>query len=215
MKGVSAYGNPDAATVLIRMVDEYDFERIRFEAAKIQKLTEVDFYLLAIKVQNWNHDLSPWRTPAVFGKEDFGNGAADTLDEVLKICSDQDKAYNKTCIIGGYSLVGLFALWAVYQTDVFQGVAAVSPSVWFPGFLDYMKVHSIQTNRVYLSLGDKEEKTRNPIMSTVGDRIREARELLNRQGINVILEWNRGNHFRNAEERTAKGFARLLNASPG
>ena len=211
MREINTYGNPNASIVLIQMVDEHDLEGMRSEAAEIQKLTDTDFYLLAIKVQIWNHSLSPWCAPAVFGKEDFGNGAAGTLEAVLKFCTAQDKAY----IIGGYSLAGLFALWAAYQTNVFQGVAAVSPSVWFPGFLDYMKEHSIQTNRVYLSLGDKEEKTRNPVMATVGGRIREAHGLLQTQGINTTLEWNQGNHFKDADKRTARGFAWLLNASPG
>ena len=121
------YGNPDADTVLIQMIDDHDHEGMESEVAEIRKLTDADFYLIAIKVQNWNADLSPWPAPAVFGKEGFGNGAADTLAEVLRICDKQDKTY----IIGGYSLAGLFALWAAYQTDVFKGVAAASPSVWF------------------------------------------------------------------------------------
>lgn len=59
-------------------------------------------------------------------------------------------------------MVGLFSLWAAYQTDAFAGVAAASPSIWFPDFLQYMKEHDIRTESVYLSLGDREEKTRNP-----------------------------------------------------
>ena len=129
------YGNPSASIVLIQMVDDHDLEGIESEAAEIKKLTNTDFCLIAVRIQNWNRDLSPWLAPAVFGKEGFGNGAADTLDEVLKICTDQEKTY----FIGGYSLAGLFALWAAYQTDVFKGVAAASPSMWFPGFADYMR----------------------------------------------------------------------------
>ena len=200
------YGNPEAKTVLIQMVDDYDLEGMESEVAKIRKLTDVDFVLLAIKVQNWNADLSPWLAPAVFGKEGFGNGAADTLAGILKICDEQ----NKTYIIGGYSLAGLFALWAAYQTDAFKGVAAASPSVWFPGFVEYMKENSIRADSVYLSLGDKEEKTRNPVMSTVGDRIRETYGLLKECGINTILEWNQGNHFKDADIRTARAFAWVL-----
>ena len=107
-------------------------------------------------------------------------------------------------------MAGLFSLWAVYQTDVFSGVAAASPSMWFPGFIDYMKEHEIKTDKVYLSLGNKEEKTRNPVMATVGDRIREAELLLKEQGIDCILEWNQGNHFKEPDVRTAKGFAWVL-----
>ena len=204
---MTTYGNPDAPFVLIQMVDDHDLEGMESEVAEIRRLTDAPFYLIAIKVKDWNADLSPWPAPAVFGKEDFGSGAAATLNEVLKCCTDQ----NKTYIIGGYSLAGLFALWASYQTDVFQGVAAASPSVWFPGFLEYMKLHSLQTGSVYLSLGDREERARNPVMAAVGDRIREAHELLMEEGIDTILEWNKGNHFKDADLRTARAFAWVIN----
>ena len=203
---IQTYGNPEAKIVLIQMVDGHDLEGIEKEAAEIQRLTKKDFCLLAIRVQDWNLDLSPWKAPAVFGKEDFGEGAPATLAEVLNHTRDSEKTY----YIGGYSLSGLFALWAGFQTDVFRGVAAASPSVWFPGFGDYMKQNRMQAPAVYLSLGDKEAKTRNPVMSTVGVRIREAHALLQAQGVNTVLEWNPGNHFRDPDLRTAKAFAWLL-----
>ena len=200
------YGNPDAAIVLIQMVDDHDLNTMESEVSEIQKLTEKEFYQIAIKVRNWNNDLSPWSSPAVFGKESFGGEAADTLSEVLKYCTNRDKTY----IIGGYSLAGLFALWTAYQTDVFKGVAAASPSVWFPGFVEYMRENRIRTGSVYLSLGDREEKTRNPVMAKVGERIREAYTILMDQRICTTLEWNQGNHFRDADIRTAKAFAWVM-----
>lgn len=189
--------------MLIQTVDQHDLETIDSETAAIRKLTDKDFYLIAVKVRDWNADLSPWPAPTVFGKEDFGNGAADTLGEILKYTRDKDKTY----YIGGYSLAGLFSLWAAYQTDVFRGAAAASPSIWFPGFTEYMKNNNTYASSVYLSLGDKEAKTRNPVMATVGDRIQEACEILKEQGINTTLEWNPGNHFKDADIRTAKAFA--------
>ena len=103
-------------------------------------------------------------------------------------------------------------MWAAYQTDVFSGVAAASPSLWFPDFTGYMKENEIRTDTVYLSLGDLEEKTRNPVMATVGSRIREAHVLLKECGVNCILEWNNGNHFKDADLRTAKAFAWVMNS---
>lgn len=202
----AAYGNPDADTVLIQMVDTHRLEGMESEEAAIRQLTDIDFYLLAIKVHNWNMDLSPWPAPAVFGKEDFGNGAADTLARVLEYTGDERKTY----YIGGYSLAALFALWAAHQTDVFKGVAAASPSMWFPGFTDYMRENHIHSDSVYLSLGDREEKVRNPVMKTVGERIQEAERVLKAQGVNTILEWNQGNHFKDPEIRTVKAFAWVL-----
>ena len=131
------------------------------------------------------------------------------LEEILRLCSDESKTY----YLGGYSLAGLFSLWASYQTDRFAGIAAASPSVWFPGFLPYMKEHENQSRAVYLSLGDKEEKTRNLVMATVGDCIREAHAWLQQCGICSTLEWNPGNHFRDPGLRTAKAFAWIMKNS--
>ena len=200
-------GTPDASVVLLQPVDEHDLAGIKNETAEIRRLSDVDFCLIALKVENWNVDLSPWSAPAVFGREDFGDGAADTLKIVLQYCADPHKTY----FLGGYSLAGLFALWAACQTDVFRGAAAASPSVWFPGFMDYLRENPIRSGSVYLSLGDREEKTRNPVMATVGERIRETQNLLRAQGVDTILEWNRGNHFQDADLRTARAFAWLLN----
>ncbi|MBR4656852.1 MAG: esterase [Oscillospiraceae bacterium] len=201
------YGDPASVRILIQPVDDHDLAGIENEAKTISELAGGEFRLIAVKIEDWNRDLSPWEAPPVFGKEAFGGGAAETLAEFLKLCDDKSKRY----YIGGYSLAGLFALWAVRQTDAFEGAAAASPSVWFPGFADYMKERSVQCGRVYLSLGDREERTRNPIMAAVGDRIRELHAFLSARGTDCVLEWNQGNHFRDADLRTARAFAWLLN----
>ncbi len=205
---VKEYANPAARMVLIQPVDHAEMWALEDEINEIKRLSDKDFCLYAPVVDNWNRDLSPWEAPAVFGREAFGGGAEDTLREVLRLCGNGEKEY----ILGGYSLAALFSVWAAYQTDRFAAVAAASPSVWFPGFLPYMKEHEIKTGALYLSLGDKEEKTRNPVMSTVGDCIREAYGLLSSGGCRCVLEWNRGNHFNEADSRTAKAFAWALNS---
>ena len=199
-------GNPQSDIVLIQPVDSHDLEGIENEFEQITGNCQKSFFLIAVKIEDWNNDLSPWKAPAVFGKESFGGGASKTLEELLKLCADKSKTY----YIGGYSLAGLFALWAAYQTDVFSGVAAASPSMWFPDFYEYMEKNEIRTNTVYLSLGDREEKARNPVMATVGDRIRKAHSLLKDHDVNCVLEWNDGNHFKDADIRTAKAFAWVM-----
>lgn len=203
------FGNADSNIILIQPVDDHDLEGIENEFAMITNSCDLSLRLIAVSINNWNNDLSPWEAPAVFGKENFGGDASRTLGELLKLCDDKGKKY----YIGGYSLAGLFALWAAYQTDIFDGVAAASPSMWFPGFDDYMKKSEIKTDTVYLSIGDREEKARNPVMATVGDRIREAHSLLKERNVNCILEWNEGNHFKDADIRTAKAFAWVLNSN--
>lgn len=200
------YGNPSASTFLIQPIDDHDLGELKTEINEIRKQVQIDFQLIAVKVDDWNHDLSPWKAPAVFGKDGFGDGAEDMLRFILAQCANRSKTY----YIGGYSLAGLFSLWAAYQTDVFAGIAAASPSIWFPNFLQYMKEQDVRADSVYLSLGDREEKTRNPLMATVGDCIREGHELLLGRGIRTTLEWNPGNHFKDAGIRMAKGFVWLM-----
>lgn len=123
--GFIEYGNPDSPIVLVQPVDDHDLEEMEAEVSEIQRLTSMDFCLIAVKVRSWNQDLSPWKAPAVFGNQDFGNGAADFLKTITELCSDPHKTY----YLGGYSLAGLFSLWAAYQTNLFAGIAAASPSV--------------------------------------------------------------------------------------
>ena len=197
------FGNPDASVVLIEPIHTVD--GMEHEAGIIRNLAGDIFLLRAVKV-DWFRDLSPWNAPAVHRDIPFGNGARETLDSILKLAADPGKRY----VLGGYSMGGLFSLWATLQTDVFSGVAAVSPSVWFPGFVEYAVSRRMMTECIYLSLGNKEEKARNPVLSTVGDRIRELYGHFQAQGIPCCLEWNEGNHFMDPDLRTAKGFAWVL-----
>ena len=203
------YGNPEADVVLIQLTGEHELAVLENEVKEIRKRAssgELDFRFIAAKVENWNDELSPWKAPAVFKNEDFGGGAAETLEKILALCTDPGKTY----YIGGYSLSGLFSLWAACQTDLFSGIAAASPSVWFPGFIDYMKEYKIKSKNVYLSLGNKEEKTRNPVMAKVGDCIREGHAWIKAEGVNCTLEWNQGGHFKEPMTRTARAFAWVM-----
>lgn len=200
------YGNPEADTVLIQPTGEHEMASLENEVREIEKRTSKEFRFIATKVENWNDDLSPWKAPAVFKTEDFCGGASKTLENIIALCADKNRKY----YIGGYSLAGLFALWAACQTDIFSGVAAASPSVWFPGFIDYMKTYKMKSQNVYLSLGDREEKTRNPVIAQIGNCIKEEYRCLLENGINCILEWNKGNHFKEADIRTAKAFAWVM-----
>ena len=208
------YVQPATKYLLIQPVDEHDLELLGREVDLVKTLSDKPFSLAAFKIKDWNSELTPWPAPPVFGKVPFGDKAEETLAFVtgrfipmLKVMG----ADVSHCLLGGYSLAGLFALWATYQTDEFEGIVAASPSVWFPHWLDYASANKPQASSIYLSLGDKEEKTRNPVMAQVGNCIRKQNELLREQGVNAMLEWNVGNHFVDSEKRMAKGFAWLLN----
>ena len=213
------YENGASDSFLIQPVDEHELELLCREAELIKELSPNNpSTLIAFLIEDWNTELSPWEAPAVFGNDRFGAGAAQTLSFITdRLLPELDDMYpldsQKRFYLGGYSLAGLFALWSACQTARFSGIAAVSPSVWFPGWKSYIDSHSTYASQVYLSLGKKEEKTKNKLMSAVGENIRYQHDLLCKADSveSCVLEWNEGNHFTDPELRIAKGFAWLLN----
>lgn len=204
-------------TLLIQPIGEHSLETIDAEVSQLEEMAGSRSFTLAAFLTNWNQDLPPWEAEAVFGEEAFGNGAQGTLDFIIGSLIPEITAGSKpTIYLGGYSLAGLFALWAAYQTDAFAGIAAASPSVWYPGWIDFAEECEIKAPVVYLSLGKKEEKVRHPLMKTVGDNIRRLNEILESSLANrsCTLEMNPGNHFVDADLRMAKGFAWVMEKKP-
>ena len=204
------YGEPHAEYLLLQMTGEHELQSIDDEVAAIAQSNR-KYLFAAIPVESWNDALSPWEAPAVWGKQGFGGKAGDTLRFLTEqVIPTLEQRYplpkNVKIILGGYSLAGLFALWASTQTDLFYGIAAASPSVWFPGWMEFEQQHPMQAQYVYLSLGDKEERTKNTVMAAVGDGIRALHSRLTARGANCTLEWNSGGHFKDADLRTAKAF---------
>lgn len=142
-------------------------------------------------------------------------GACGEAEETLAYIEDVllpwiRRAYgDMPCVLGGYSLGGLFALWAAYRTESFDGICAVSPSLWVRGWDAYAEERVACADAVYLSLGDKEERARSVRMAAVGDCVRRQASRLTRQFAEgkTVFEWNRGGHFDDEPGRMARGLA--------
>ena len=175
------------------------------------------FTLVTISNLDWNRDMAPWDSPAAFKKgEPFTGGADDYLrllvEEIIPRAEKELPGPPAWRGIAGYSLAGLFALYAIYRTDVFSRVGCMSGSLWFPGFKEYIFSHEPkrQPDCVYFSLGDKEAKTRNPVLKTVQENTEEIQTFYQNKGIDTVFQLNPGNHFVQGEERTTAGIEWLL-----
>lgn len=191
----------------------------------IRNVENLSVTLVAYEAKDWNAEFSPWKAPAVFsGKEEdpgFCGKGINTLDWLTGCCipyvekaeKNDLKAGRKERYLAGYSLAGLFSLWGFYESQLFRGCASGSGSFWFPGWDSYAaEISAPEDSRIYLSLGGKEERTRNPIMASIGDATRNLKKQLEKD-TNVTyskLEWNPGGHFAEPEIRMAKGIAWLL-----
>jgi len=176
-----------------------------------------DFTLAEITGLNWENEMSPWKMKPL-GKNDppFG-GMADEyllllLNSIIPAIKTELKTEPAAILLAGYSLAGLFALYAAGKCSAFQAIASCSGSLWFPGITDYIKEQPIEKlpDIIYFSLGDREARTRHEILRTVEDNTRDISDYLARHGINTILEMNKGNHFQQPALRTAKGIKWIL-----
>ena len=175
------------------------------------------FTLVAISDLDWNHDMVPWDSPPAFKNADPCTGGADDYLQLLteKIIPMAEKKITGVPSwrgIAGYSLAGLFALYSIYQTDLFSRVGSMSGSLWFPGMKEYIFSHEPKRRPdcMYFSLGDKESKTRNPVLQSVQQNTEEIYAFYQSKGINTVFQLNPGNHYNHAAERTAAGIVWML-----
>ena len=204
-------GEQQPQVLLIQTLGAQERGSIDSEVVMISEATGTSFVMAAFAIGDWEVELTPWHDPAVSKRQAVGEHAGETLryvtDELIPYLHQE---YGKLPIVlGGYSLGGLFSLWAGSESDCFTAIAAMSPSVWIARWQDYARQHPVKTHSVYLSLGDREEHTRNKAIAQVGNNIRWEHEHLRQtlDSSHTMLEWNTGNHFVDGACRTAKGFA--------
>ena len=181
---------------------------------EMRRITDTDISLLVVSNLNWNYDMTPWNCPSL--DADAPTGGADEYLHLLitQIMPSVKKFVTGepafTCI-AGYSLAGLFALYTLYKCDVFDRAASMSGSLWFPNFAEFVTKQNMlrKPDHIYISLGDKEAKTRHPLMKTVRDKTEFIAEHYRKSGIDVAFEMNPGNHFRDVPLRCAKGIASI------
>lgn len=184
---------------------------------ELQNMGCTSINLLVVGNIDWNHDMSPWYMSSIYSKEKSFSGGADEylkllIDEILPKAKELIEGVPKFTGIAGYSLAGLFAVYTMYKTDVFDRVACMSGSLWFSDFIEYCKGNEYKRlpDKIYFSLGDKEANAHNPVLKTVQDKTIELSEYFKSLGSEVIFELNPGNHFTDTILRSAKGIKAIL-----
>lgn len=183
---------------------------------EIRKLSSKDFSLLAVGGLKWYHDMTPWEcAPVSENDTPFTGGAYEYLDLLIsEILPKAREIVGDTPHTGiaGYSLAGLFAIYALYNCDVFDRAASMSGSLWFPNFKEYVLGHDLpcKPDKLYISLGDKEAGAKQPLLKTVQDNTEAIVEHYRQLSLSVAFEMNKGGHFYNADIRSAKGIAAII-----
>ena len=209
-----SFGGAEAPLIIL-----LNFDKAGEEIASLVKDNGREFNLIEVTGLRWQDELSPWRHLPVFhgdpGYRGEGFAFLRTLAYVMVPEAAHQFGLNPSSIaIAGYSLAGMFALYAGSRSEAFDALLSVSGSLWFEGFVDFVKEQGIakKVRYVYLSLGENEPRTKNKVLSTVGTKTEELRDYYLSQGVKTDFVWNEGGHFSDENKRIASAIIAYLNA---
>lgn len=202
-------GSGDAHAPLICVIDlpEHPFP---IEAAAAGMAANV----ARIPVHGWDDSLTPWEAEGLRPGQTFGGHAAETLAEltatIVPKLTAREGVAPEALTVCGYSLGGLFALWAFVNDARFAACACLSGSVWYPGWVDYLRGSDIDGigRFAFLSVGSKEKRGAG-LFRHVEDDMQASADILRDHGCTVHFEIGPGNHMQHHQERLAKGLAEV------
>lgn len=187
------------------------------QAGAVQKeLAGFPCTVVFIEISDWDNQLTPWPAPGLYrGDADFKGEAPDTLKALVERLVPGIEAAEglgpRRRSVAGYSLAGLFSVYAFANSSVFDSVASMSGSFWYEGWLDYLK--GLRPDKAgcfaYFSLGTKESSANPPILHSVKDNTDATAAALERWGARVESRMVPGGHISHVSERINAGLSAL------
>lgn len=178
---------------------------------------EASIVMVYIPASGWNNMLTPWPEPGETpDSPPFGGEAAKTLallkDKVIPAAEDAlNLKGGEERELLGVSLSGLFTLWQWMQCDLFDSVACLSGSFWYPGFIDWFNAQPVPDKKgsAFFLLGVKEPKAWIKEYRSVGENTEKIVERLESSGISTIFQWVPGDHFADPSGRAESGLENI------
>ena len=140
---------------------------------------------------DWDRDYSPWEASS--GGRRFSGGAERLLAFLPDFTTELEKR---------------FALW---DEPRLCGAASCSGSTWFPGWLEFQRLHPLR-GRIFLSLGGKEKNSPDPLMAQVEQTTMEVKRLAERspEVTQTVFVHESGGHFSKVPQRIARGINGII-----
>ena len=164
----------------------------------------------SVPVADWGDALTPWPAPALRpGEKDFG-GCADRTLALLADALDRAPGPHAVC---GYSLGGLFALYAFVREPRLAACACLSGSVWYERWVDWLRENAPDCDGryAYFSVGKKEKRAGLPFRHVEED-LTACADILRAHGCTVDVTLGPGSHMQHVTERLAAGLTALDDA---
>lgn len=204
-----AKGNADGQCI-------YYLSMEKLAADTVAAIANINCPVIYVCIDDWDDQLTPWPAKGLYrGDADFKGNASDTLktltESVIPRIERQEGIECNTRAIAGYSLAGLFAVYAFANSSEFQNIASMSGSFWYEGWLEYL--HGLHPSKIgsyaYLSLGSKEKHAKQKILHSVQEDTDETAAILRSWEATVEEHIVPGGHFDNMIERVHAGLKAL------
>lgn len=207
-KAYPGTGGAQAPVIYVIDATEHPFDIN--EAASNRACTVV-----SVAVRDWNDSLTPWPAQGLYrGEPDFKGEASATLADLTEAIPAIERAEGLAPAkraICGYSLGGLFALYAFTHTDAFSACACLSGSVWYEGWVEHLRKLAFDGSGrfAFLSIGSKEKHAAPKILHHVQDDMEECAAILRSRGCKTEFIVGPGNHMSLCKERFSAGLGAL------
>lgn len=167
---------------------------------------------------DWNDALTPWSSDKVVTKGKSHGGHAESFLQSLVLDYFPDVEFSLSIkhpqrYLVGLSMSGLFVVWASFKSDLFAGVASISGSMWYDEFADWVCKHtpSASVQKIYISLGDKEKKSKDKKFAGVEEATVKIVESLRASGSMVEYSLEKDTtHFSPVVPRLNEAFRSLF-----
>ena len=185
---------------------------------EIHTRMDIPCALACVDGAQWERDFTPWPAERVFARgAGFYGGAPAYLTSFAALVerTEQRLAFPVTeRYLTGYSLAGLFAVYAWLQGLPLDGIGSFSGSLWYDGFAEWAMAKDARPVSLVMSVGDREKRARNPRMAQVEACTRRlAEHWAEKMPVRFWLE--KGGHFEDTAERMARGIGCLLTMRQG
>lgn len=172
--------------------------------------------VVTVPVRDWGRSLTPWTAEGLrAGDPPFAGEAAETIDElrdrVIPRLEERWGLAPSRRALCGYSLGGLFSLYAFLRDDRLAACGCVSGSLWYDRWLGYLEASTapLEGRAVYLSIGKRESRSGPRRMRCVQENAERTAAILGRRGCTVAYDVGPGNHMQHQAERLAAALAAL------
>lgn len=183
------------------------------ETEELVKELKCNVVFIVITLNDWDALLSPWSAPGLYRNDpDFKGEGPKFLDkllnELIPSIEREEGIAPERRAIAGYSMAGLFSLYAFANCEIFECVGSMSGSFWFEGWVRYVTSLNLDKKGcgAFVSLGNKERKAKEKILHTVQDNTDITIKALESWGVTVEHHLVPGGHFDNIYERVEEGL---------